>query len=163
MNIFVLHKDPIVSARMHCDKHVPKMVVELYQQIGSALRRYGATDDVMPTTKGGTPLKGGYHNHPCTRWVGDSRDNFRWAVQHGLALCEEFKLRYNKPHYCEDGIRMMGELADLIPQGELTDFAQAMPDECRQPNVVLAYRIYYKVDKSRFAKWDRGREAPSWW
>ena len=163
MNIFVLHKDPIVSARMHCDKHVPKMVVELYQQRGSALRRYGATDDVMPTTKGGTPLKGGYHNHPCTRWVGDSRDNFRWAVQHGLALCEEFKLRYNKPHYCEDGIRMMGELADLIPQGELTDFAQAMPDECRQPNVVLAYRIYYKVDKSRFAKWERGREAPSWW
>jgi len=163
MNIFVLHKDPIVSARMHCDKHVPKMVVELYQQIGSALRRYGATDDVMPTTKGGTPLKGGYHNHPCTRWVGDSRDNFRWAVQHGLALCEEFKLRYNKPHYCEDGIRMMGELADLIPQGELTEFAQAMPDECRQPNVVLAYRIYYKVDKSRFAKWERGREAPSWW
>lgn len=163
MNIFVLHKDPIVSARMHCDKHVPKMVVELYQQIGSALRRYGATDDVMPTTKGGTPLKGGYHNHPCTRWVGDSRDNFRWAVQHGLALCEEFKLRYNKPHYCEDGIRMMGELADLVPQGELTDFAQAMPDECRQPNVVLAYRIYYKVDKSRFAKWERGREAPSWW
>ena len=163
MNIFVLHKDPIVSARMHCDKHVPKMVVELYQQIGSALRRYGATDDVMPTTKGGTPLKGGYHNHPCTRWVGDSRDNFRWAVQHGLALCEEFKLRYNKPHYCEDGSRMMGELADLIPQGELTEFAQAMPDECRQPNVVLAYRIYYKVDKSRFAKWERGREAPSWW
>ena len=163
MNIFVLHKDPIVSARMHCDKHVPKMVVELYQQIGSALRRYGATDDVMPTTKGGTPLKGGYHNHPCTRWVGDSRDNFRWAVQHGLALCEEFKLRYNKPHYCEDGIRMMGELADLIPQGELTEFAQAMPDECRQPNVVLAYRIYYKVDKSRFAKWEKGREAPSWW
>jgi len=163
MNIFVLHKDPIVSARMHCDKHVPKMVVELYQQIGSALRRYGATDDVMPTTKGGTPLKGGYHNHPCTRWVGDSRDNFRWAVQHGLALCEEFKLRYNKPHYCEDGIRMMGELADLIPQGELTEFAQAMPDECRQPNVVLAYRIYYKVDKSRFAKWERGREAPIWW
>jgi hypothetical protein len=163
MNIFVLHKDPIVSARMHCDKHVPKMVVELYQQIGSALRRYGATDDVMPTTKGGTPLKGGYHNHPCTRWVGDSRDNFRWAVQHGLALCDEFKLRYDKPHYCEDGIRMMGELADLIPQGELTEFAQAMPDECRQPSVVLAYRIYYKVDKSRFAKWERGREAPSWW
>jgi len=163
MNIFVLHKDPIVSARMHCDKHVPKMVVELYQQIGSALRRYGATDDVMPTTKGGTPLKGGYHNHPCTRWVGDSRDNFRWAVQHGLALCEEFKLRYNKPHYCEDGIRMMGELADLIPQGELTEFAQAMPDECRQPSAVLAYRIYYKVDKSRFAKWERGREAPCWW
>ena len=163
MNIFVLHKDPIVSATMHCDKHVPKMVVELYQQIGSALRRYGATDDVMPTTKGGTPLKGGYHNHPCTRWVGDSRDNFRWAVQHGLALCEEFKLRYNKPHYCEDGIRMMGELADLIPQGELTEFAQAMPDECRQPSAVFAYRIYYKVDKSRFAKWERGREAPSWW
>ena len=55
MNIFVLHEDPTIAATMYCDKHVPKMVVELYQQLGSAVIRHGATPDVMPLTKKGTP------------------------------------------------------------------------------------------------------------
>jgi len=28
MNRFVLHADPFVAARMHCDKHVVKMILE---------------------------------------------------------------------------------------------------------------------------------------
>ena len=37
MNIFVLDEDPIVAAKMYCDIHLPKMVVELYQQLGSSV------------------------------------------------------------------------------------------------------------------------------
>ena len=96
MNIFILHQDPRIAAQMYCDKHVPKMVVELYQQMGSAMRRAGVPDALMPLTKKGTPLKGGYHNHPCTRWVGDNRKNFCWAAEHGLALCAETS---SKPPY----------------------------------------------------------------
>ena len=48
MNIFVLHEDPSTAARYHCDKHVVKMVVELFQQLGSAAIRHGATPDMMP-------------------------------------------------------------------------------------------------------------------
>ena len=51
MNIFVLDKDPVKAAQMHCDKHCVKMVLELYQQLGSALRRHGATDGMMPKTQ----------------------------------------------------------------------------------------------------------------
>ena len=43
MNIFVLDRDPREAARMYCDKHTPKMVVELLQQLGSAVIRHGAT------------------------------------------------------------------------------------------------------------------------
>ena len=58
MNIFILDEDPITSAKFYCDKHVPKMVVELYQQLGSAVIRHGATPDMMPLTKKRTPLRG---------------------------------------------------------------------------------------------------------
>ena len=31
MNIFYLHKDPVVAAEMSCDKHVVKMILESAQ------------------------------------------------------------------------------------------------------------------------------------
>ena len=99
MNIFILHFNPVIAARMYCDKHSPKMVVELLQQLGSAVIRHGATPDMMPLTKKGTPLKGGYHHHPCTRWCGDSRANFVWAAFHAIELCEEYTRRFGKTHF----------------------------------------------------------------
>tara|TARA_R100000700_G_scaffold16129_1_gene22368 strand:+ start:7755 stop:8255 length:501 start_codon:yes stop_codon:yes gene_type:complete len=161
MNIFVLDKDPIVSAKMYCDKHLPKMVVELYQQLGSSVIRHGATPEQMPLTKKGTPLKGGYHNHPATRFCGDSRDNFIWACYHAAALAEEYTKRFNKTHFCADGIEILSNMAHLIPEGPLTPFAQCMPDEFKDADVVKAYRAYYH--SKTFAKWERGRPAPSWW
>ena len=164
MNIFVLDKSPTEAAKMYCDKHVPKMVCELYQQMGSALRRHGATDEQMPLTKSNTPLKGGYHFHPATRWVGDTRENFIWAAFHAAMLCEEYERRFGKSHYCVNGIEQMFHMMSMIPEGELTEFAQCMPDEYKvEGDAVTAYRNYYLHEKARFAKWQKGRQAPNWW
>jgi hypothetical protein len=163
MNIFVLDNDPVKAAHMYCDKHVPKMVVELYQQLGSALRRHGVTDEHMPLTKAGTPLKGGYHNHPCTKWCGDSEMNFWWARRHALELCAEYYFRYNKIHFCHQGIHDMGNIDVKLPNIPQTPFALAMPDEYKSSNAIDSYRRYYIMDKSRFAKWEKGRKAPHWW
>ena len=38
MNIFYLHKEPEVSARLHCDKHVVKMIIEYAQMLSTAHR-----------------------------------------------------------------------------------------------------------------------------
>ncbi len=76
MNIFVLHENPILAATMIDDNRLPKMVTESAQMLASALIRHGATPDSMPLTKAGTPYKGGYPNHPCTVWAGDSLGNF---------------------------------------------------------------------------------------
>ena len=84
MNIFVVDQDPVTAANSLCDKHVPKMIVETTQMLVSALRRHGASDDDVPLTKSGTPHKGGYPNHPATRWVGDSRKPDRSTVWPGL-------------------------------------------------------------------------------
>ena len=165
MNIFVLNKDPKIAAQDHCDKHCVKMVLELYQQLGSAARRHGATDPQMPLTQSGKPLKGGYHNHPCTRWCGDSRSNFDWAAKHAIALAEEYTYRYGKQHACEKGIRHLAKMRDMIPEGRLTRFAQAMPDEYRNECAVTAYRDYYSIDKRNNIKveWNKTRTHPEWW
>ena len=50
MNIFVLDQDPIVAAQMHVDKHCVKMILELTQQLTSAVRKHGATDKDVPSS-----------------------------------------------------------------------------------------------------------------
>lgn len=165
MNLFILHTDPVIAAKYYCDLHVPKLVVECYQMLGSAVRRHGATDEQMPltaTTK--RPLRGGYHNHPATRFVGNTRDNYQWTVEHALALCSEFQKRFGKIHACEAGIRHLKDMDSLIPEGGLTEFALCMPDEYKvKGDAVASYRSYYLNDKIRFAEWNRGRSAPHWW
>ena len=167
MNIFVLHENPILAAEMHCDKHVPKMCVEAAQMMASALRRWGATDEDMPLTKAGRPYLGGYAHHPCTRWAGDAWENFDWLGSHAIALCIEYKARFGKEHACWQPITHMNSLAFTArfrrnaPRITLTDFAQAMPDEHRNPCAVTAYRSYYH--SKTFAKWEKGTPAPDWW
>ena len=166
MNIFVLDLDPVLAARMHCDKHVPKMCVEAAQMMASALRRHGATDEQMPLTKSGTPYKGGYAHHPCTVWAGDVRANFDWLAEHALVLCEEYTSRFGKTHACVSPIEQMADMSSKIPRfnsrrKERTPFAQAMPDEYRDDDVVKAYRAYYH--SKQFAKWEKGTPAPDWW
>jgi len=171
MNIFVLDENPIVAARMHCDKHVPKLCVETAQMMASALRRHGATDEQMPIAKTtGKAYKGGYHNHPCTIFVGDTQQNFIWTAHLGIALCHQYTYRYQKMHACSSAIHQMAELYHMIPAGELTDFARAFNKE-KYPQLydeerytaVESYRAYYSLDKRRFAQWNKGIPAPYWW
>lgn len=162
MNIFVVDLDPEIAATNLCDKHIPKMTTETAQMLAGGLRAHGAPDSIMPRTSKGTPYKGGYANHPCTIWAGQSRANFDWLARHGVKLAEEFKLRFGKTHACELPIKMMAQLRVNIPMGKLTPFAQAMPDEYKDDNPVKAYRSYYLAEKRRFAEWNKGREAPEW-
>tara|TARA_B100000424_G_scaffold256089_1_gene235734 strand:+ start:4064 stop:4606 length:543 start_codon:yes stop_codon:yes gene_type:complete len=173
MNIFVLDENPITAARMYCDKHSPKMVVELLQQLGSAVIRHGATPEQMPLTSKGTPLKGGYHNHPCTIWCGESQANFIWASIHAIELCLEFTRRFGKTHFCEKGIRHLANMYTLIPSGGLTDFARAFdlqnPDLAHlydedKYTAVEAYREFYHTKRfsNGLPKWEHS-VTPSWW
>lgn len=165
MNIFVLDMNARKAAQSIDCVRLSKMCVETAQMMASALRRHGATDQQMPLTKKGTPYKGGYAHHPCTVWAGDSRDNFAWLAQHGDELCREYNKRFGKTHACHIPIlHMSGILIDLIPSGSLTSFAQAMPDEYKDDDPVVAYRAYYqsKVDSPGGVHY-RHTSPPDWW
>jgi hypothetical protein len=164
MNIFVLDLDPVKAARAMDCVRVPKMVVESAQMMASALRRHGATDEQMPLTKSGTPYKGGYHHHPCTVWAGESQENWMWLAHHAMQLCEEYYKRFNKMHACTDPIYHMIGLQKIIPNTKLTPFAQAMPDEYKDDDPVVAYRAYYmsKMDSPGGVHY-RHTSPPDWW
>jgi hypothetical protein len=62
--------------------------------------------------------------------------------------------------------KMLDGPLNNIPQninlGDITDFAQAMPDAYKNQDAVAAYRAYYLGEKARFAKWRMGN-IPTWW
>ena len=167
MNIFVLDKDPAQAARYLDDVRLPKMCVESAQMMASALRRHGANDEQMPLTKAGKPYKGGYKHHPCTIFAGDSYANFMLLAYHALELCNEYFQMFGKVHACHYPINFMRDMNiidKIIPKGELTPFAQAMPDEYKDDDAVKAYRSYYKSKQYskggvRYVRTD----VPTWW
>jgi len=170
MNIFVVDESPEKAAEALCDKHVPKMIVETTQMLVSALRRHGATDADVPLTKAGTPHKGGYHNHPATRWVGDSLTNAQWLLAHGYGLCEQFEFRFNKTHACYEQLVDVESTLARIPDQGLTDIALCVGEALQNgrthapiAEAVDTYRNFYRIDKADFAKWEKGCDAPVWW
>ena len=178
MNLYALEYNangdpcPFASARSYCDKHM-KILVEIYQMAGSAVIRHGATPNVMPTTKAGTPLRGGYAYHPMTRWMGDSRGNYIWSMYLGATLALEYEKCYGKEHFCADKIEELFELAHYIPEGHMTTIPRCfnqskgenldLLDTDKWPCVVEAHREFYRRDKASFARWDKYRNPPKWW
>lgn len=152
MNIFVLDRNPVRAAQMSCDRHVVKMILETAQMLSTVHQGYGVAKTYKAT----------HAHHPCTVWASQTAHNYAWLLKHGLALCEEYTLRYKRVHKTESLLR--GELHCLprnIPLLGQTEFAQAMPDEYRNENAVIAYRTYYIHAKESIAKWTI-RDAPAW-
>ena len=56
MNIFYLHKDPQQCARLHCDKHVVKMIIE-YAQLLSTTHRVLDGELFFDKAKNGRKLR----------------------------------------------------------------------------------------------------------
>ena len=172
MNIFVLDEQPEVSARMMCDKHVVKMIVESCQLLSTAHHVLDGEILLVDTGKRKYQTsictkknicKATMINHPCTIWVRESRANYMWLWKHAYALCKEYSARYgNKIHSME--AMLMDDLYNPpvnIPKGKLTPFVQAMPEQYKNENAVIAYRKYYINEKVRFAKW-KNSSAPEW-
>ena len=155
MNIFVLSENPEEAARYHCDKHATKMVLEHTQMLSTAVRV--CSNDSIDSV-----YKKAHLNHPCSIWTRKSRSNFNWLCEMTEFLFQEYSSRYNKLHKSYSIFDICRNYSDLIPEGELTDFAQAMPEEYKNPDPVKAYRTYYLNDKKEFATWKLGN-VPYWW
>ncbi len=165
MNIFVLSLNPWKAAEMHCDILVNKMAVEAMQMITCACIARGIPTASLPLSAAGKPLRGGYKHHPCSIWVQECWENFLWACNYGLALCQQFQLRFGKAHACEPKIQMLMDwaiLSNAFPiLGEMTPFVQAMDDEYRNDDPVQAYRDWFS--SKTYHRWNRGVPAPDWY
>ena len=174
MNVFALDRDPVVAAQMHCDKHVVKMIIE-YAQLMSTAHRFLDGELYLDKTKNNRNIqrwrltsnedviyKASHLNHPSNIWTRKTSANYQYMHEMWIALCKEYTLRYNKKHLTQIKLEsILCNHPDNIPQGDLTELPQAMPDDAKMPNVVDAYRNYYNVYKSSFAQWTN-RKAPEW-
>lgn len=163
MNIFILDKDNKKSAEYYCDKHVVKIISEITQMCTSALNRAGVSSELFPKTLAGTPLKVTHVNHPVTRWVGDSQDNYVWAVEMLDCLCSEYTYRYNKNHHYSQFIYLLMYSYHRLPNIGRTNFPPAMPPQFKKEDIVESYRSYYRLDKMKTiqCKWTK-RNVPEW-
>lgn len=152
MNIFILDKNPEKCAKYHVDRHVVKMPLETAQLLCTALKLNGCEN---------VPYKQTHINHPCSVWARKTRNNFKYLAELGLELCKEYTFRYERQHGCKEIIEQCLENKLFIPDGELTDFALAMPDEYRSNCAISSYRKYYINDKKHIAKW-KNRTVPEW-
>jgi hypothetical protein len=153
MNIFRLDDDPIIAATMSIDRHSIKMCLETTQILHTSLRQHGFEASWM--------YKSFNPKHPSCLWASESRDNFKWLVAHGKALCAEYTKRYGKHHKCYPLIDRADCVSMSIPMGKETPMKLAMPDQFRTDNPVHSYRLYYAGSKFRIASWKT--QIPYWW
>lgn len=161
---------------MHCDKHIVKMPLEtaqvlstahrvldgtLYHELsknGRKIKRWKLDDNEMEATL----YKATHVNHPSSVWARETAENYKWLYSLFIELCEEYTHRYGKTHKSH---RLLKELLKEPPKNiksdKMTFVPQAMPDHCKMPCSIDAYRNYYIKEKSRMLKY-KNREIPSW-
>lgn len=180
MNVFILDKDPVMSARLQCDKHIVKMIVESAQMLSTSHRMLDGSLERRPSKSGksivkywrmpdwreNTLYKAVHMHHPCTVWTMKSNNNYNWHWVHFAALCDEYKYRYEKVHATDKLLRdVLKALPKNIPVGPLTSQPLAMKSnpECMDPNnVVESYRKFYQTKQHRFKMAWTKREVPEW-
>ena len=174
MNLFYLHNDPVVSAEMHCDKHVVKMIIEYAQMLSTAhrildgeqitalqngrrIQRWNLDGDKdLHTLEMQTTLyKAAHVNHPSTQWVRENAIQYQYAYDMFVALCDEYTYRYGKVHLTDKKLRkLLNNLPNNITLGVFNEPPQCMPNDVKVlGDTINAYHKYYAVYKKDFAKW----------
>ena len=115
MNIFVLHALAEVNARMHCDVHVVKMLVETAQILYSVLRLWKIhlgfvrpircslnykrkAGRVALEVAPNSAYKLAHPGHPVVLWAAAARPHAQWLLDLGLSLADQFRRRYGGEH-----------------------------------------------------------------
>jgi len=168
MNIFILFAEPILAAQAHCDKHVIKMILETCLMLYSAHWTTRYPDLIVKSKRSLDPpssmetapkkinseTRGYAHshiNHPCTKWIRASLENYLFACDLGIALGEEYKYRWpskNREHACAEHVKWLKEHPPTLPSLGLTRFAIAMDPKYRiSDDPIECYRNYYLTAK----------------
>lgn len=148
MNIMIVDQDPEIAGKILPDKLICKLCVEDAQMLSTSCRVCGVDDDRL--------YKITHLNHPCSKWTRQTQGNFIWLYLYSIAMCKEYTARYGRVHASQRIIELCGEYLDFIPQGDLTPFVTAMPDEISLKHIndpCAAYREFIKTKPYWFKRW----------
>ena len=160
MNIFYLSNCPQEAAESHNDKHCVKMILEYAQMLSTAHREL---DDDVPDIL----YKSTHKNHPSTIWARSSKQHYDWLFRLFRMLSAEYTLRYSNGDFkVHTTWNKLGKILETAPKNlkdnGWIDPPQCMPDHCKKPDTIDAYRNYYLTEKASFSTWKTVR-PPKWW
>ena len=165
MNIFYLSDCPQEAAESHNDKHCVKMILESAQMLSTAHRELdGDVPDIL--------YKSTHKNHPSTIWTRSSKQHYDWLYRLFRQLSAEYTLRYSKSGNWGRDLKVhktwdkLGKILKTAPKNikdnGWVDPPQCMPDHCKKPDTIDAYRNYYLTEKASFSTWKYSQQ-PTWW
>lgn len=143
MNIFVVDKNPYISAISLDNKRVNKMIVESCQILSTVLYKLGEKD---------YPYKPTHVNHPVVKWVEMSNKHYSWLFDYFVLLCDEFVIRYGKKHKCSQYIPL------FYKHKGLWDFTIEFYN-CSGYNEENVFKSYKKC---LINKWNNDKISPKW-
>lgn len=95
MNIFALDQSPKKCAISLDDLRLRKMILETAQLLTAGISAH--YEDYYQQYHHAL-YKLTHKNHPITKWVMSSIENFNWLVDYFYNLCDEYKFRFGKTH-----------------------------------------------------------------
>jgi hypothetical protein len=159
MNIFVLDKNPEISATMMCDAHVVKMIVESCQILSTVNYLRGNNIGYKPT----------HIHHPCVQSVYKNNENEKWLINHCSSLLKEYNYRYKKIHA---STAIFNKLSELLINERINESGLSLPkcmdDQFKEGgdninDVVTSYRRYYTHKKKTMHRFSyKNRAIPEW-
>ena len=161
MNRFIIENDTDAIARSLCDQHIVKMPLEEAQMLCTSLwhhaPEYAEEHDLYKPV---------HQKHPCTLWAMETRTNFSYAYDLYCSMLCEYHHRYGKWHGAGKHSWAISRGIKLIPEGDMTPHPQCFSghDDCKTDEdwPIVAYRAFYTLDKSSFARYNKGRNKPQW-
>lgn len=145
MNIFVVDPNPEVCAKALDDLRLNKMILETAQLLSTALRFRHTSMPVYKST---------HVNHPCSVWARENKSNYSWLVTYFNALIMEKIARTGKSHKSSSMWMMFADGVKLMPDGDLTPFANCTP--YKSSGVFDAYKLTLQD------KWAADKRPPKW-
>jgi len=102
-----------------------------------------------------------HQNHPCAVWARETTANYDWLYELFKATATEFTFRNGGEHktWLDNHVFLRQHPQNIKP-GSLTPFAQAMAEEFKSHDPIIAYQNYYVGAKASFATWTR-RAVPT--
>jgi hypothetical protein len=160
MNIFALHQSPQESARVHCDQHLHKMILESAQIVSTAfhLRKFSITHWLY---------RPAYPNHPCTIWTAASDNNMLWLLELATEL-ETIREELNCPYHSSSNVikfarDYMQEERSAANSFLAHDPALAMPIHIKMRSDIDSYEKYRTYYRWKNQQWTVLDKRPMTW
>lgn len=161
---FFLDYDPEKCAQYYCNKHVVKIPIEIAQLLSKIQFELMESENLNYYYKNPQMIA---KTIAIYVWIKQSRANYIWAADLGLALINEYKYRYDKSSHKTEAVllKLREDVPKSLPNIPMTEFIMTNKYDMYQylsSNILRNCRYFYVDVKCKNDKWNK-RNKPNWY